>query len=267
MMQGMRLLRLFFALIIIAAGCSVRPEANFSPEAPCIKAVTYNVNWGCPRPQNVLDFLNDADADVVCLQETTQQWKEILNAEFGQKYPNCLFKEWRGAGGMMIMSKYTIQRHEVIDPEDGWFPAMLAEIESPFGAVQFLNVHLKPPLSEKGVISVSAYFETKDVHMEELKDILASGDSSRPIVVMGDFNENEKSKATKWLMERGFTDVLSVYDSHSETWGWRIAPGIRVEDRYDHILINSKLECTGARVEKVNASDHMPVLAVIVPKK
>ena len=55
--------------IVLTCGCASLPEVDFSPDVPHIKVVSYNVNWGFVKPGNVADFLNEVDADVICLQE------------------------------------------------------------------------------------------------------------------------------------------------------------------------------------------------------
>ena len=102
--------------------------------------------------------------------------------------------------------------------------------------------------------------------MKELKGFIKNIDAKRPIIIAGDFNENENGKAIKWLLEQGFTDTLSNYDAYSKTWKWEVSYGIELTNRYDHIVISKHLDCTGACVEEVEASDHMPVLAIVTNK-
>lgn len=67
-------------------------------------------------------------------------------------------------------------------------------------------------------------------------------------------------------MERGFTDNLAGHDSNSSTWNWKVGYGLKLQDRLDHIMLSQNLRCIAAEVAKVEASDHMPVLAVLIPK-
>ena len=254
-------------MIVLTAGCTTLPQPEFSPNQPCLKIVTYNVNWGFVEPQNVVDFISKADADVICFQETHRHWEAILKTQLKYRYPNYVFKEWSGAGGIAIMSKYKLDNVRLLPPTEGWFPALLADVQTPIGLIQFLNVHLRPPLSDRGSVSASAYLNSPDIHLKELKGFLANTDTSKPLAITGDFNEHENKKAIQWLLEQGFTDALSTYDSYSKTWRWNTSFGVTLNNRYDHIVISKHLQCTGARVTQVKASDHMPVLAVIVLRK
>jgi endonuclease/exonuclease/phosphatase family metal-dependent hydrolase len=253
-------------IIILACGCASLPEANFSPDGPHVKIVSYNVNWGFVQPENVADFLSEADADVICLQETHRHWEVFLRERLSERYPYSAFEEWGGAGGIVIMSKYKLEEVELIKPKSGWFPALLAEVRTPIGLVQFLNVHLKPPLSDEGTVKLSTLYSTPNVHLKEIEEFVAKTDSTKPLVIAGDFNEDEGGKAIRWLNDKGFMDALSNYDTYSKTWEWEISGAIKLKNRYDHIMLSKGLDCVGARVTKVDASDHMPVLAVVTCK-
>lgn len=254
-------------LIVLAlCGCAATPRADFNPQQPHLKIVSYNVNWGFVHPGNVVDYLAGEDADIVCLQETHRYWESALEAQLGKKYPYCVFHEWESAGGVAILSRYELQDARLLEPNEGWFPAILTRVQTPVGLIQILNVHLRPPLSDRGAVSIGAYFRATDIHCRELEDFISHTASSEPLIIMGDFNENENGKAVSRLVERGFTDALSVYDKYTKTWVWRTSSGIALKNRYDHILYSRHLSCAAAKVTPVEGSDHMPVVAVIVRK-
>lgn len=165
------------------------------------------------------------------------------------------------------MSKYKLDDVRLIEPTEGWFPGLLADIQTPLGMVQVLNVHLRPALSDQGSFRPSAYYRTPGIHIKELEGFLAYTDAEKPLIIAGDFNEHEDRKAIRWLIDQDFTDVLSVYDTSSKTWVWDTSFGITLDNRYDHIVISKDLQCVGAKVVEVKGSDHMPVLAVIVARK
>jgi endonuclease/exonuclease/phosphatase family metal-dependent hydrolase len=133
-------------LLVFLMGCVPQRRPDFAPTEPNLKVITYNVNWGFVQPQRVVDFLAGADADIICLQETHSRWEAVLKARLGTRYPYCAFRDSPGAGGIAIMSRYRLRDVRVIEPNDGWFPAILADALTPVGEVQILNVHLRPPL-------------------------------------------------------------------------------------------------------------------------
>jgi endonuclease/exonuclease/phosphatase (EEP) superfamily protein YafD len=81
-----------------------------------------------------------------------------------------------------------------------------------------------------------------------------------PTLVVGDFNDTQKSAAIKWLKRQGMTNALPQFDRHSDTWEWRAGP-IRLHRRMDHVLYSPELNCCAAEVIHTGASDHFPVAA------
>jgi endonuclease/exonuclease/phosphatase family metal-dependent hydrolase len=241
-------------------------QPDFTPGRPHLSVVTYNVNYGVAQPENVIRYLAGSNASVICLQETHQRWERILKPALEQAYPHSYFQDWGRAGGLALLSRYELGPVRVIQPEVGWWPALLAEVETPAGAIQILNVHLKPRLTERGRITVSAYCRAPGIHREELAGFLRHVDPQRPLIIAGDFNENEVGLAMRCLFDQGFASALSAYDGRSKTWRWTVWPGIVVNDRFDHIMYSDHLDCTGAEVVQVSGSDHMPVRAVMVRK-
>jgi endonuclease/exonuclease/phosphatase family metal-dependent hydrolase len=257
-------IRIRIVLLVFLAGCAPQRQPDFTPDKPHLKVVTYNVNWGFSQPQIVVGFLAEADADIVCLQETHSRWEAELKKQLAVRYPYCAFRGLPGAGGIAIMSKYPLRAVQVIEPNEGWFPAILAKAQTPVGEIQILNVHLRPPLSDSGSVTISGVYNAPEIHSKELKGFIKKADPNKPIVITGDFNENETDKAIRWLISQGFTDTLSSFDTYTKTWVWNTSAGISLKARYDHIIINKYLACTGAAVVPVKASDHMPVVATIV---
>jgi len=258
----------FSALLVgltLLAGCVTLPEPDFSPAGPHLSILTYNVNVACSSPGNVVAHLLEADADIVCLQETHAEWEAVLRQHLAENYPHSHFLDVPGAGGLALMSKLELRDVARVEPSAGWFAALKAKAMSPFGPVQVLNVHLRPAVSDRGYLSASAAYSNRRVHRRELEHLMGVVRAEAPLVVAGDFNEGERGKGVRYLVEMGFADALSIYDRRSPTWRWRVAWGIALKRRYDHIISSRHLRCTGARVSAVNASDHMPVFAVFVP--
>ena len=57
----------------LAAGCA-RTRPFEKPTGPHVRVLTYNVNWGGPAVATSVEAIRAAEADVVCLQETTPAW-------------------------------------------------------------------------------------------------------------------------------------------------------------------------------------------------
>ncbi len=259
-------LAFLFLTASFMAGCAMLPEPNFSPESPSLKIVTYNVNWGTQEYYLIKRFLLNSEADIICLQETHIQLEKYLKSHLFRLYPYTYFHSSSGAGGIAFMSKKRLGDVRVLQAEAGWFPALMMNVETGIGPVQVLNVHLKPPLDENASVTLSAFYKSPGIHRKELGYYLGFVAQDVPLVIAGDFNENERQGAIKDLLGNNYTDALSLYDKRSYTWSWPVFLGLSIKDRYDHIIYSSELHCTGAKVVDIDLSHHRPVVAVIVRK-
>lgn len=247
---------------IALSGCAQLPKADFSPAGPSLSMVTYNVNV-MGNPCGVVGFLSGTRADLVCLQETHAGWEHVLRKRLADTYPHMHFHHAPGCGGIAVLSRHPLNGPEVMQSEKAWFPALYLTTATPLGEIGVLNVHLRPPLSEKGRFGLGAMWSTPGVHAEEIETYLARIDPNLPTIVAGDFNESDTSRACKRLEQDEYVNALRKFDRKSPTWRWPVGWGIELKNRYDHLFTSPHLECTGAKVFDLGASDHEPVLAVI----
>jgi len=248
------------AALALACGCvsTRKPE---KPVGPHFRVLTYNVNFGGPRPDLAVRAIRVADADIVCLQETTPAWERYLVNRLKQTYPHAAFRHFGGAGGQAILSRFPVKELAYVLPTAGWFPGWIVEARTPLGPVQILNVHLRPAVSDTGTLSVGAYYSTKATRLDEIRWFYGVLKPDRPHIVLGDFNEGGSGRAVSWLRAQGMKNALQEFDRSTETWRWRTSVGT-VRGRLDHILHAPRLHCFSARVVKGGASDHLPVVAV-----
>lgn len=241
-------------IIIIVIAETVRAE-----DVKQIKVLTYNVNFG-RTDAVVIKILDSLNADIVCLQETTVEWEALIRNNLAQKYSYIAFKHCCRAGGLAILSKFPVIKDEYLNNEIGWFPAWIFTVKTSLGDVQLLNVHLKPGINENGKVGFMGkeFFNAQKIHILEFEQFMKSLNPDIPSLILGDCNENDKSKALKWMKKnKGYFDSLRTFDKRSKTWEWGILKG-----RYDHILHDSKMNCVSARVFHCGYSDHFPVIGV-----
>lgn len=251
----------FLLSLASATGCpSVRP-----PEAPRgahVSVMTFNVNYGMPGADEAVAAIREAGTDIVCLQETTEEWERLLRASLAAEYPHMAFRHSGGAGGVAVLSKRAFRETALVPSAVGWFPGWVLEAETAVGTVQILDLHLRPAASETGSFSPGAYlYKNRALHLEEIQAFHPRLDPRLPTIVCGDFNEGDGGAALSWLGERGFADTLPEFDRSADTWRWETSVGT-VRKRLDHILHSAGLRSLSATVLPRGRSDHLPVVAV-----
>ncbi len=245
----------------LLAGCR-SPRQAHAPTGPHFRIVTYNVNWGGPRPDLAAEAIRQSGADIVCLQETTPEWEKFLRHTLRNDYDFAEFRhsQTRYGGGLAFLSKFRCRELVYIPSATGWFDGWIMKFETPVGPVQVLNVHLRPPVSDRGSW-VSGYFTTGDNRAQEIKLFYDKRARQLPTLVVGDFNDTEGSRSVKQLEAEGFTNALAQFDRSTPTWRWRYGV-VSLKRRVDHIMFSPEMYCCSARVIPAGASDHFPVEAV-----
>src|SRR5215213_6686758 len=212
---------LMSALMILVSGCRTTRMVEIPP-GPHFRVLTYNVNWGAPQPEAVAEILRSSGAEIVCLQETTPEWERFLRASLRREYPFSEFRDSPGrtGGGLAFLSKSPAREVAYIPSETGWFDGWIKKFDTPVGAVQVLNVHLRPPVSDGGSW-VSGYFTTRDDRVREMERFFEHRLRDVPTLVAGDFNDGENSSVISWLKKRGLSNALPEFDRSTDTWQWR----------------------------------------------
>ena len=162
----------------------------------------------------------------------------------------------RSHGGIAVLSRFPIAEEACFQPKASLFPVLLVRVDTPAGAVHFLNVHLRPPLLLGG----------PSRHRKEITEALAKCDRLAPLIVLGDFNESGAGGALSLQKVRGMSNALDLCEPDAVTWRLQNKWG-SIEARLDHILAEPTLRCLSARVIASEASDHLPVLAVFQSTK
>jgi endonuclease/exonuclease/phosphatase (EEP) superfamily protein YafD len=256
----MKMLTLF-CVIACAFGCRHISEPR-TPDGRHVRVLTYNVNWGGPGAEATLEIIRHSGADIVCLQETTPEWERYIAAALRTNYPVAEFRSSAGrmGGGLGFLARGKARTVAYIPSDSGWFDGWIMAFETDVGPVQVLNVHLRPPVSDNGSW-VSGYFSTRDDRLREIERFYQQRAPGIPILVVGDFNDGEDSRAVKWLQAQGMTNALPQFDRKSPTWEWPTSV-VTLRRRMDHITYSHELRCASARVIHAGESDHFPVEAV-----
>jgi endonuclease/exonuclease/phosphatase family metal-dependent hydrolase len=232
-----------------------------------LRLMTYNLNYGNPDPKSALDAIARADVDVVLLQEVTSEWKRLLSEALAPLYPHAMYRlHTRAAGGLAVLSKLPIHAEEVFaSPERGWFPAERLVLETSFGALQILHVHLRPAID--GGSWLKGFMTTPPLRRREIESYWKKLTRDMPTIVAGDFNEDTRGAAISYLTKHGMSRVDTKGPT---TWHYEMTSNGKTSDLLkldiDHVMVDRRLSGRDGTVLDEGASDHRPVVVTIEPR-
>lgn len=254
------------AALALLAGC-VEPPA-MSPRAPTpgvphVTITSFNVDLHRYDDPSTVDAIGATDADIVCLQEVNDGWRKVLRTTWHDEYPFMAF-EGEASSGLAVLSRYPFVDLGVHDGLDGWHPAWHIQVDSPIGALQVLQVHLRAPYTRRS--GVGGLVGVDDDHLAEIGRFSEACDDDLPTVVLGDFNEGTEGPAVQHLEELGFINALPAFRPGQETWRYARSLYGQTIDTLDHILYDpARLDPLDAFVKYVGRSDHLPVTVKLEP--
>ena len=249
-----------------------------------MKLISWNVNGirACVG-KNFMEFFNEVDADIFCLQETKLQENQIdLQLEGYYQYWNYAKK--KGYSGTAIFTKkepLNVIYGMGIEEHDQEGRLITLEFED------FYMVTVYTPNSQSELKRLNYRMKWEDDFKKYLKEL----DKKKPVIVCGDLNvahkeidlknpktnrknagftDEERSKFTE-LMEAGFIDTFRYFYPDKENiyswWSYRFkAREKNAGWRIDYFCVSEKLEdrLVSASIHtEVLGSDHCPVELVI----
>ncbi|MGK6343329.1 endonuclease/exonuclease/phosphatase family protein [Chryseobacterium sp. DT-3] len=239
---------------------------NFSSgkkETADLKVITFNVKAGLMGASDIEKYLNNANADVVMLQEAGKKVSvkdmEVINKN----------------GILKIFSKHKIiDSKELIksDYESNNAYASQADIEIRGKIYRFINIYLEPFKFEKKMIKIDGL---KDEDERKLKNIVKRlvpvfkkhqdqvsaikegiENSPYPVIVMGDLNSVPNSYEYYHLSE-GLEDAFLKAGKGSATSFHDYKFPIRI----DYIFNSKSIQPVTYKVDRtIKLSDHYPVI-------
>lgn len=245
-----------------------------------MKLISWNVNGlrACMQ-KGFLDFFNEADADIFCIQESKLSEGQLtLDLPDYQQYWN--YAEKKGYSGTAVFTKEEpVSVSYGIGVEKHDHEGRVITLEFP----AFYMVTCYTPNAQRELTRLSYRMEWED----SFQNYIRSLDTVKPVIICGDLNvahseidlknpksnrgnagftDEERSKMTAFL-DSGFTDTFRyfypdltgayswwsyMFHAREKNAGWRI----------DYFLSSSRLDkkLTGAAIHSsVFGSDHCPI--------
>ena len=249
-----------------------------------MKLISWNVNGlRAVLKKNFYEFVNDADPDILCIQETKMQEGQA-DVELPHYHKYWCSAEKKGYSGTLTLSKeepLNVTYNMGVEKHD--HEGRIVNCEYP----GFFLVNVYVPNSQNELARLDYRMEWEDDFLKYVKEL----EKTKPVIICGDMNvahkeidlknpntnrknagftDEERSKMSV-LQESGFTDTFRFFYPDKEgmySW-WSFRGNARANNtgwRIDYFLtskaLDSKLKCADILMN-VHGSDHCPVVLEI----
>jgi endonuclease/exonuclease/phosphatase family metal-dependent hydrolase len=251
-----------WALLVVVAlpACGERPltPRDPTPGVPHFTIATYNVEDIRSSDPETVAAVGEIGANILCLQEVTDDWAKVLRQTYSARYPYMLYRPG-GADGLGILSEYPLEDLDyILAANGGWHPAWRVRAQTPAGWLQLLDVHLRNGTSGNGGQLHSLLTVAGD-HRSEIERFTDESVHGLPTMIMGDFNEGVDGAAVDFLKTQGFQDALSLYHPGQFTWRYDSFAN-EFTQALDHLMFDAAVEPLNSWVVIAGNSDHIPVV-------
>ncbi|UQB67831.1 endonuclease/exonuclease/phosphatase family protein [Epilithonimonas zeae] len=238
---------------------------NFTPskkEIPNLKLISLNGKFGKMGDDEIYDFLNKQNPDVVFFQE------------YDNKKPLDGFKYFENSRPITkIQSKFPIVESGQVRTDANNSVCMSADIRIDNITIRFINIYMEPFFLDKKMVKPSKDMDVNEqkakkvLHMliptfkkhqtqiDQIKDFINA--SPYPVIVAGDFNAVPNSYEY-YKVSEDLQDVFLKVGKGSGTSFHDFKFPLKI----DHIFASESIEPISYKVDRsVRISDHFPVIA------
>ncbi len=196
------------------------------------------------KAQVIADVLA-LDADLVSVQEVSQEWAVALTGAFEQAYPYQRVVPGTNCYGIALFSRFPFEQVGTLRIMGT--PFIDATVQVNGTAVRVLAMHANSPGSY-------ADFKRRNAQLAVVGERV--GNTSRPTVVVGDLNTVHWDHAYERFCVRG--GVRPINSPFTMTWP-SLGPLAMIP--LDHVLVNEGLRAGKLASFEVEGSDHRGLLA------
>lgn len=264
--QRWRLVGVLIPVMLAFAGLyghTLLPKAAPPPStAPEITVLTYNIFAGNRRVETIERVIEEADADIVAVQEANQTFIAHAETYLSVDYPYIAYyrdEQPSQYEGRMILSRYPIVATQIVPGYARTVLYLRAEIDVDGTRLAVYSVHLHPP-APYGIFST----EARSGDMQQLLDNAAR--DPLPVIMLGDFNMTDMTADSRRISAT-YTDAFratatGLGTSHPN--GRFVHPRLTFFPgliRIDYVFHDDYFTPLEARVIRDGTSDHYPLWA------
>lgn len=272
---------LTLALVVFAVGACAQRQAlvGNGGSVDTVRVVVYNMHagkdaGGVDNLQRVVDFVRDAGADIVLLQEVDQGTRRSGGVDqpavlaqrggFHVAFGSALDYDG-GKYGVATLSRWpitfdTLYRLPVDPPQERAGGSreprgmLRADIASPYGVMSVFNTHIDASRDDTWRRQEAAV----------IVSTVTVARSTRPLVFLGgDMNSTPESAVQEMVRGAGLRDAFAECGRGTGL----TFPSDSAVKRIDYLYLTAMARCARAEVPATQASDHRPlVVDVLLPR-
>ena len=219
-------------------------------EADPVRVMLINVNTSFGDPARVKQVVQEADPDILVLEEISSRWVRELEW-LADSHPHSCVRSREDNFGIGLFSKLPIAESEVVEIGGAGVPSIVASVEAGPEILQVIATHPLPPGSAE-------YSWRRNEQLDALPDYV---DSSFPAIVLGDLNTTPWNYHFKRLLKRS-----GLLDSSR---GWGIQPTWPTHNPLfwipiDHCLHSPDVFVVNREIGPEVGSDHYPLIVDLI---
>ena len=196
----------------------------------------------------VLERVKEADADLVVLQELTQEWNKQTET-LKNSYPYTEVVPRPAGAGMAIFSRYPLEDVQVLTLDSSPHIAILARVKLNEKALTLLSLHPTTPVTlEK--------FRSRNQQFREAARLLSA--IAGPKVLVGDLNTTMWSPYFTELLANAQLREARIGFGLGTTWPEPLPPFLKIA--IDHCLVSQEVGVENMRIGPTTGSDHRPLI-------
>ena len=230
-------------------------KPDVPPESPRLRVVSFNVQGQNEQYQDVIEFLEEVDADVVFLHEANRLWEEELS---DAKAVGLLgYRQYRSRPRHLSFATLTLTRNRPSEvTSHGWAAneARAVEVVTSLGGtdVAILGIHPLAPTTPRRTELRDAQFRFAAAWARE---------SRGPTAVTGDFNATPWSHVFGPLVDAGLRNSQHGFGLSAT---FPVSGSFLNRIPIDHLLHSSDLMAADRWLGPAVGSDHFPLVVDLV---
>ncbi|MCB0932282.1 MAG: endonuclease/exonuclease/phosphatase family protein [Mycobacterium sp.] len=242
------------ALTTVAVAAELRPWLHRRDRgAPLLRVLTLNVWLGQGDPKAILELARGQNADVIALQETTEEFVEAIRGTgIDADYPHSLLAPGPNWRGVTVWSRFPLR-----DP-------LITEHGNMYRVEAVAQVGLQEQVDDPVIASLHLHAPWPGAPGEWVDDLMGVSDQlrddERPLILAGDYNATWDHAYFRRVLRDATDATVAAGAWTTRTWPTHLH--IPCVIAIDHVLLK-RLSASKVTSHVVSGADHRALVATI----